>query len=49
MDRNTTILLSLVFLCAIIVAFLVFTKKPPKEPDIFKDPLTKKYGLKGHK
>lgn len=44
-----TILLSFAFLCAIVIAFLAFTKRPPKEPDIFKDPLTKKYGLKGHK
>jgi hypothetical protein len=46
---TTTILLSLGFLFFITIGFTVFTLKPPKEPDIFKDPLTSKYGLKGHK
>jgi len=44
-----TILLSLLFLSAILISFIRFTLKPPLEPDIFKDPITKKYGIKGHK
>ena len=45
----TTVLISLAFLFFIVTAFFIFTIKPPKEPDLFKDPLTKKYGLRGHK
>lgn len=43
-----TILLSIFFLIVILVSFLIFTKHPPQEPDLFLDPLTSKYGLKGH-
>lgn len=41
--------LSCIFLFIIMLAFMIFTKHPPKEPDLFKDPITSKYGLKGHK
>lgn len=44
-----TIIISLCFLVFIIIAFLVSTRHSPKESDLFKDPLTSKYGLKGHK
>lgn len=37
------------FLVFITAAFVTYTKKPPTEPDIFKDSITKKYGLRGHK
>lgn len=45
----STILFSLIFLLAIFISFARFTLKPPSEPDFFKDPITKKYGIKGHK
>lgn len=44
-----TILISAVFLIFIFLAFIMFTKFPPKEPDLFRDPITSKYGLRGHK
>jgi len=43
------VLISAVFLAFIFLAFIMFTKKPPKEPDFFRDPITSKYGIKGHK
>lgn len=49
LPSNTTILFSFLFLFIILIAFVVFTFRPPKDPDLFKDPITKKYGLKGHK
>ncbi len=42
------ILISLAFFVGIIVAFLRFTTRPPKEPDVFIDPTNKKYGLRAH-
>jgi surface polysaccharide O-acyltransferase-like enzyme len=44
-----TVTISMFFLIFIVTAFVQFTLKPPTEPDIFKDPITNKYGLKGHK
>lgn len=44
----TTVALSAIYLTGLIVAFLVFTLRPPSEPDIFVDPLTKRYGVSGH-
>jgi hypothetical protein len=44
-----TISISVFFLVSITTAFLRFTLNPPSEPDIFVDPITSKYGLKGHK
>ena len=44
-----TIVISAIFLIFLLLAFIMFTKHPPKEPDFFKDPITSKYGLKGHK
>lgn len=40
---------SLLFLLILIISFLMLTKYPPKDSDFFKDPITKKYGFKGHK
>jgi hypothetical protein len=36
------------FLFGLIVAFLLFTLRPPKEPDVFLDPIKKDYGLRAH-
>jgi len=47
--ETVLITISAFFLVFITVAFTQFTLKPPTEPDIFKDPITNKYGLKGHK
>lgn len=44
----STIILSSLFLIALLSAFLVFTLHPPKEPDVFVDPLNLKYGLQAH-
>lgn len=44
-----TVIISLVFLAFLILAFVMFTKYPPNEPDFFRDPITSKYGLRGHK
>lgn len=43
-----TILIGAFFLIVILVSFLIFTRHPPKEPDLFLDPVTSEYGLKGH-
>lgn len=43
-----TILISLAFLFGLVVAFLTFTARPPREPDLFIDPTNKKYGLRAH-
>lgn len=37
-----------VFLAGLLIAFLRFTMKPPREPDVFIDPLNKRYGLDAH-
>ena len=44
-----TAVLSVPFLIALIVSFALFTLRPPKEPDFFKDPITQDYGLNAHK
>lgn len=44
-----TIIIGIMFLIFILLAFIMFTKFPPKEPDFFRDPITSKYGIKGHK
>ncbi len=44
-----TVIISSVFLLFLFLAFVMFTRRPPKEPDFFRDPITSKYGLKGHK
>jgi hypothetical protein len=36
------------FFFGLIVAFLLFTLRPPKEPDVFLDPIKKDYGLHAH-
>ncbi len=45
----SSIFLSSLFLIFIVVAFVNYTKNPPSDPNIFKDPLTNKYGIEGHK
>ncbi len=44
----STIVLSSIFLIGLVTAFLAFTVHPPKEPDVFIDPLNLKYGLQAH-
>lgn len=43
-----TIALSVVFLVAIVVAFIRYTLDPPAEPDVFVDPTNARYGLSAH-
>ena len=43
-----TVVLSVGYLVALLVAFLRFTLQPPREPDVFVDPLTNRYGIPGH-
>jgi hypothetical protein len=43
-----TIVISGFFLSGLVVAFLLFTIRPPKEPDVFLDPTTRDYGLRAH-
>ncbi|MFC5338870.1 DUF6512 family protein [Leucobacter denitrificans] len=43
-----TITLAGCFLVGILLAFLRFTLRPPEEPDVFIDPLNKKYGIDAH-
>jgi hypothetical protein len=43
-----TVVISSLFLLGLIVAFLLFTFRPPKEPDVFVDPSNKLYGLGAH-
>jgi hypothetical protein len=43
-----TVVMSSLFLLGLIVAFLIFTFRPPKEPDVFIDPISKDYGLLAH-
>jgi hypothetical protein len=40
--------LSALFLAGLVAAFVRFTFRPPREPDVFIDPLNKKYGIKAH-
>ena len=43
-----TVIISGLFLLGLVVAFLLFTFRPPKEPDVFLDPIKKDYGLRAH-
>ena len=43
-----TVVMATLFLFGLIVAFLLFTLRPPKEPDVFLDPIKKDYGLRAH-
>jgi hypothetical protein len=43
-----TVILATLFLSGLVGAFLVFTRHPPKEPDMFMDPTNKEYGLRAH-
>ncbi|UVE94989.1 DUF6512 family protein [Dietzia sp. B32] len=42
------VVLSVFYLVGIIAAYLVFTLRPPAEPDVFIDPITNRYGVEGH-
>jgi hypothetical protein len=46
--NRATIALAVLFLAGLLVAYFRFTLRPPREPDVFIDPLTKKYGIDGH-
>ena len=43
-----TVVIAAIYLAGLLTAFLRFTLRPPAEPDVFIDPLTRKYGLAGH-
>ena len=43
-----TVVMAALFLIGLIAAFLLFTVRPPKEPDVFLDPIKKDYGLHAH-
>ena len=43
-----TIVISAAFLAGLVASFLRFTVRPPAEPDVFVDPRSGKYGLRGH-
>jgi hypothetical protein len=43
-----TVIISGFFLIGLVVAFLLFTFRPPKDPDVFLDPIKKEYGLRAH-
>ena len=43
-----TVVMSGLFLAGLVVAFLMFTFRPPREPDVFLDPIKKDYGLRAH-
>ena len=43
-----TIVMSSLFLLGLTVAFLLFTFRPPREPDVFLHPIKKDYGLRAH-
>jgi len=43
-----TVVMSGLFLLGLVVAFSLFTFRPPKEPDVFLDPINKHYGLLAH-
>lgn len=40
-----TVVLGVGYLVGLLVSFLRFTRRPPREPDIFIDPITGRYGL----
>jgi hypothetical protein len=43
-----TVLVAVFFLLGLVIAFGLFTLRPPKEPDPFMDPINQKYGLSAH-
>jgi hypothetical protein len=43
-----TVAVSVAYLAGLLVAFVRFTHRPPREPDVFVDPLTSRYGIRGH-
>lgn len=50
LDANLwTVILSGLFFIILVVSFVLFTLRPPKEPDLFKDPISLDYGLKAHR
>ena len=42
------VVLSVFYLIGIVAALMIFTLRPPAEPDVFIDPVTSRYGLEGH-
>ena len=42
------VVVSVFYLVGIVAAYLLFTLRPPDEPDVFIDPITNRYGLEGH-
>ena len=36
------------YLAGIVTAYVLFTLRPPGEPDVFLDPVTNRYGLRAH-
>lgn len=50
LDANLwTVMFSALFLLILLVSFVLFTLRPPKETDFFKDPVSLDYGLKAHR
>lgn len=45
---SITVAIAGVFLVGLVTAFLRFTMRPPREPDVFIDPLNRTYGLDAH-
>lgn len=43
------VVISALYLVGIVVAYLLFTLRPPGEPDMFLDPVTNRYGLEAHR
>lgn len=49
LDANlVVVVLSALYLAGIVAAYLLFTLRPPGEPDMFLDPITNRYGLEAH-
>jgi len=46
---NEIIVISFAFILLLVFGFIRFTHFPPRGSDIFLDPITKRYGIKGHK
>lgn len=50
LDANLwTVALSTLFFLILVTSFVLFTLRPPKETDLFRDPITDEYGLKAHR
>lgn len=42
------VVIAIFYLVGIVGAYLLFTLRPPDEPDVFIDPITNRYGIEGH-